>query len=44
MFTLEFESNDSDREKYKVKTIYISAIFIMESRSGNFLGLYYLVS
>ena len=40
---LEFENNDKG-EKYEVEVICESAIYIMKSESGTFLGMYYLIT
>ena len=39
---LEFDAGDS--KMYKVKAIWDSAVYAMESESGHLLGLYYLVA
>ena len=38
---LEFEAGDD--EEYKVKKIWNSAIYVLESKAGHLPGLYYLI-
>ena len=41
---IEFDEGDNKSGKYEVETIWDSAVYAKESKSGYLPGLYYLVS
>lgn len=41
---INFESDDNDNQKYKMKAIRDSAVYVRESKSSHLSELYYLIS
>lgn len=42
-FKLHFKGNDDNKEKYKIKSIWNSAVYIKKSETDHLLGLYHLI-